>query len=409
MQVDPQQLVDNGFIIMKECVPSYQLDELRNSFEELVERQKSIWASDRNPTDPPGGFWGISAQPRLSFSTLIDSTTANAIEFCLHENTLGVSSQVMRDSKTVLKYITMMCNPVRDHGPAGWHWDIEPYRDGPLCGLQADMRANGIGTVQWNIAMYEDDVLWIVPGSHIRPNTETENQQLLDNPRAPIEGSIPVKLEAGDGVVYSNAILHWGSNYSAKLRRTIHLAFRPFNGSKYSYRPYINWNSDFVKHLSPWTQKTFEGFSSQVREEFDTVGWTFRAVVDKDVQGFLDGLATLHPVEEQRMVCVMLLTKLAYKVHILNRPDVSQLSDASARAGAIAWPLDSLYLLEEIAQQFSVNESDTLWSRFVPMENRLKSDEDQYIPGFQTGPTKYFFNDMPANYNLGNFMVAWNI
>ena len=409
MQVDPQQLVDNGFIIMKECVPSYQLDELRNSFEELVERQKSIWASDRNPTDPPGGFWGISAQPRLSFSTLIDSTTANAIEFCLHENTLGVSSQVIRDSKTVLKYITMMCNPVRDHGPAGWHWDIEPYRDGPLCGLQADMRANGIGTVQWNIAMYEDDVLWIVPGSHIRPNTETENQQLLDNPRAPIEGSIPVKLEAGDGVVYSNAILHWGSNYSTKLRRTIHLAFRPFNGSKYSYRPYINWNSDFVKHLSPWTQKTFEGFSSQVREEFDTVGWTFRAVVDKDVQGFLDGLATLHPVEEQRMVCVMLLTKLAYKVHILNRPDVSQLSDASARAGAIAWPLDSLYLLEEIAQQFSVNESDTLWSRFVPMENRLKSDEDQYIPGFQTGPTKYFFNDMPANYNLENFMVAWNI
>ena len=56
MQVDPQQLVDNGFITIKECIPSYQLDELRNSFEELVERQKSIWASDRKPTDPPGGF-----------------------------------------------------------------------------------------------------------------------------------------------------------------------------------------------------------------------------------------------------------------------------------------------------------------------------------------------------------------
>ena len=170
-----------------------------------------------------------------------------------------------------------MCNPVRDHGPAVWHRDIEPYRDGPLCGLQADMRANGIGTVQWNIAMYEDDVLWVVPGSHMRPNTETENQQLLDNPRVPIEGSIPVKLKAGDGVVYSNAILHWVSNYSTKLRRTVHLAFRPFNGSKYSYRPYIHWNLVFVTHLVPWAQKRFESFSNQVGEEFDTVGRTFRA------------------------------------------------------------------------------------------------------------------------------------
>ena len=409
MQVDPQQLVDDGFIIIKECIPSHQLDELRHSFEELVERQKSIWAGDRTSTDPPGGVWETSGQPRLSFSTLIDSTTANAIEFCLHENTCGVSSEVIRDSKTVLKYITMMCNPVRDHGPAVWHRDIEPYRDGPLCGLQADMRANGIGTVQWNIAMYADDVLWVVPGSHIRPNTETENQQLLDNPRVPIEGSIPVKLKAGDGVVYSNAILHWGSNYSTKLRRTIHLAFRPFNGSKYSYRPYIHWNLDFVTHLSPWAQKRFESFFNQVSKEFDTVSRTFRAVVDKDVQGFLDELAILHPVEEQQMVCVMLLTKLAYKVHKLNHPDVSQLADASARADAVAWPLDSLYFLEKIAQQFSVSESDILWSRFVPMGNRLKSDEDQYVPGFQTGPTKYFFNDMPANCNLANFIADWNI
>ena len=68
-------------------------------------------------------------------------------------------------------------------------------------------------------------------------------------------------------------------------------------------------------------------------EEFDTVGRTFRAAVDKDVSRFIDGIATLHPGEEQRMVCVMLLTKLAYKVHMLNQPDVSQLSDALSTCG----------------------------------------------------------------------------
>ena len=80
----------------------------------------------------------------------------------------------------------------------------------------------------------------------------------------------------------------------------------------------------------------------------------------------------------------------------------------SARADAIAWPLDSLYLLEKIAQQFSVSESDAPWRRFIPMANRLKSDEDQYIPGFQTGPTNYFFNDMPV-YSLQEFMADWDV
>ena len=68
---------------------------------------------------------------------------------------------------------------MQDHGPSGWHRDIEPNRDGPLSGLQADMAANGVGTVQWNIALYDDDVLWIVPGSHRRRNTDAEIARCL--------------------------------------------------------------------------------------------------------------------------------------------------------------------------------------------------------------------------------------
>ena len=127
-------------------------------FEVLIERQKKIWASQRGPHDPPGGQWEIAPQPRVTFSPLINEETANTVEFCLHENTLGVSCQVMRAPETILKYITIMCSPVQDHGPSGWHRDIEPNRDGPLSGLQADMAANGVGTVQWNIALYDDDV-----------------------------------------------------------------------------------------------------------------------------------------------------------------------------------------------------------------------------------------------------------
>ena len=40
MKVNPQQLLDDGYIILREVVPMGQLDELRDCFETLVERQK---------------------------------------------------------------------------------------------------------------------------------------------------------------------------------------------------------------------------------------------------------------------------------------------------------------------------------------------------------------------------------
>ncbi|MCZ6678048.1 MAG: phytanoyl-CoA dioxygenase family protein [Candidatus Poribacteria bacterium] len=407
MKINPQQLMDDGYIIIENCIPPNQFDELRRSFEVLVERQKAIWARERKPHDPPGGHWETGAQPRVSFSPIIDDETANAVEFCLHENTLGVSCQAMGAPESMLKYITLMCSPVRDHGPAGWHRDIEPYRDGPLCGLQADMAANGVGTVQWNIALYDDDVFWLVPASHRRPNTDAESRQLLSNSRVPLPNSIPLKLRAGDGAVYSNALLHWGSNYSTKLRRTIHLAYRAFGSDLFSYRPYINWNMDFTRHLSPWARETFERFTKRFTAEFDVIAQTFRAVVDKDEEAFREGLATLHPGEKERMVCVMLLTKLAYKVHRLNHPDVAVLPPP-AQAGAIAWPFDSLEVLKGVASRFTRSETDTLWRRFAVMDDRLKSDTDQYVPGFQTGPTKYIFHEMPANFEVEDFIASWD-
>ena len=111
----------------------------------------------------------------------------------------------------------LMCSPQRDHGPAHWHRDVHPIDMAPMASLQSDFLENGPKYLQWNISLYDDDVLWVVPGSHRRLNTEAENRQLLENPRVPLPGGIPVELKGGDGVVYSNYILHWGSNYSHQI------------------------------------------------------------------------------------------------------------------------------------------------------------------------------------------------
>ena len=127
MIVNPQQLLDDGFIILERVIPPGLLDSLRTSYEILVERQGGQSWLDK------GG------QPRLTINHLVDETTADTIEFWLHENTLGVSRQLMRGPEAAVTEMFMMCSPLRQHGPADWHRDFDPSGMAPLEGLQMDV------------------------------------------------------------------------------------------------------------------------------------------------------------------------------------------------------------------------------------------------------------------------------
>ena len=127
-------------------------------------------------------------------------------------------------------------------------------------------------------------------------------------------GGIPIELSAGDGVVYSHMGLHWGSNYSTKLRRTVHLGYRAFGGASYPIVDHFYWSLDFTQHLPAEARAQFEHFFRLHQQQCNVIEATFHAIRNKDADGFRDGLAKLHPGEEERMVTVVFLSKLADKV-----------------------------------------------------------------------------------------------
>ena len=77
MQIDPERFLDDGYVILKNVIPPERLDALRASFEVLVDRQHAIWA--RDPDDPSSMAYKVK-QPRLSFQTVVDVSTANTVE-----------------------------------------------------------------------------------------------------------------------------------------------------------------------------------------------------------------------------------------------------------------------------------------------------------------------------------------
>ena len=404
MQVDRKRVMDEGYTIIRECIPPSMLDELRETYETLVSRQREIWARERNPGDPPGGEWDTHNQPRVSFQEVVDRKTANAIEFCFHENTLGVSRQLISGREVGVHQMALMCSPVKNHpGGTGWHRDTGPERDTPLQGIHEDMAANGPGYVQWNIPLYDDNVLMIVPGSHRRRNTEEEDRQLQEDRYADLPGAINVELKAGDGAVYVNHILHSGSNYSTKLRRTIHIAYQSFGGELLRYF-HLWWELGFAKDLPPTVRERFERWDRAIRSRNGTIARFYRALIDKDVDGFNSALGNIHSGEQGRMACVILLCKVAQTVHGITRPGFLDLPPDQQRK--VVSP-KYRYLYEDVAGRFSPDELEVIWSRFGPLDARLKEDEPQLLPGSESGPTRYRRYDMPEGFEVEDFVGSW--
>ncbi len=403
MRVNRDQFLEQGYVILRHCIPPEMLDAVRTACEKMVDRQRVIWARERAPDASAGGVWETAPQPRLHLQTMqdqIDAETALSIEIWLHENLQGVSSELLGLEDAAVTEMMMMCSPVRDHGPAKWHRDFYPPYCAPLQGYVDDILENGPRYVQWNIPLYDDDVLWVVPKSHIRRNTEEENRQLTKDNRAPLANGVQTHLNAGDGVAYILPILHWGSNYSTKLRRTIHGGF-----SDFTHYPDLS----YLEQLSPAAQTTFTRWDQHSQQKLGQTEAVLRAALQKDGAAYRTVLDTLHPGRgpKGQLQSTLFLSKAARRIHHLKCPDFAALPAQDQRYATSMHPM-TLQWGQLIADRFSAAEAAALWARFEPLDDALQAPELQWGPGFQGEDTHYYLNDVPDDLSVERFIAGWD-
>ena len=404
MKLNRDEFLETGYLIVKEAVPCDKLESVRQAYETLVNRQRENWKAERGESDPPGGVWETSPQPRLQLSrsplvNQIDRETAPAVEMWLEENIHGVSTELLNIADGAVTEMMMMCNPVRDHGPARWHRDLHPIDTAPLQGYIDDIHEGGPRYVQWNVSLYDDSVLWVVPGSHLRLNTPEENEVMLADPRCPLPNSVQTHLEAGDGVVYILPILHWGSNYSPKMRRTVHGGFSNYNSID---------ELSFIDHISADAQAAFTRWNDRSKKMKQHTESALRAVLSGDGAAYLNALDSLHPerAEKGRMLSTVFLCKAALAIRLRKDPPLSGIAE-DLRGRVLGKHPITLNWGPKFADQFTPDEARSLWDRFSPLEALLQADEEHFVPGFQAIPMKHYFNEMPADYSMADFITSW--
>lgn len=391
MTIDRGRFMKEGYMIVRNAIPTDKLEAVRSAYEVLVDVQKGIWAADREDSDPPEGAWATSAQPRLnleSLSKFVDERSALAIEAWLYPNIHELSSSLLGVPDAAVTQMMLMCSPVKDHGPAPWHRDMYPPYCAPLMGYIDDLLDGGPRYIQWNISLYDDDVLWVVPGSHLRVNSIEEDVSIRSDPRAPLPGSIQTNLKAGDGVVYILPILHWGSNYTTRLRRCIHGGFSMF--TQYE-------DLSFLKHLSNSTRAAFSRWDLRSDEMKNHTEGALRAFMAGNREAYFAALEELHPGrgDRGRALSTVFLSKSSKRIHSLKQPGFHTLPEQEQgwaerpHPGTLQWGRD-------FAARFSTAEAQRLWERFQQVDHLVQSTEMQYSPGFQGAESLYKFIETPS-------------
>lgn len=113
----------------------------------------------------------------------------------------------------------------------GWHRDVIQIPQDQIDEEAIYNPDRFHNSVQINLPLYEDETLWVIPGSHKRPNTPEERVAFNGSKHyAPIDADMPggvrVAIRPGQAVLYNNNIIHRGYHPAFTVpRRSLHMGY----------------------------------------------------------------------------------------------------------------------------------------------------------------------------------------
>ena len=228
----------DGFVLIPSLLNASQIATLRTASAETIELARAgKWRSVRTLpkqfppwTIQPGanpaadGIWGVQfmMHPNLPNSQIF-------IKNYFSDEIIDVVKELLQceDDDLVLELFNLLIRPDYDFELV-WHRDDIP----PTATAEEEIERLGKPAwhAQWNLALYDDESLIVIPGSHVRARTEVERNAAPHEKGLP--GEIRVRMKAGDVVFYNNNILHRGAYLSNVERMTLHGSMGHVGGSK---------------------------------------------------------------------------------------------------------------------------------------------------------------------------------
>ncbi|EEP79317.1 conserved hypothetical protein [Uncinocarpus reesii 1704] len=220
----------DGFVLIPGLISPEQIATLRRAAAKATHLARhGQWPHIRTvpkqfppfPTTPPpaseGGIWGVQhllhpdMPGRTDFANLYFSPKVLDIV----EELVGLKGKPPSEVEPLtMELFNLLVSPTCREFALRWHRDDIPTPptlppEEELAQLQAKSPADRPQShAQYNIALYPDSSLIVVPGSHLRARTQAERDADPFEPDMP--GQQVVTLQPGDAVFYDSNIFHRG-------------------------------------------------------------------------------------------------------------------------------------------------------------------------------------------------------
>ena len=250
-----------GYVLIPSILPPDQIRDLRYACDlvqsmaysgkwphvRTLPKQFPPWSSDTS-----NGIWGIQhlMHPELPMHDL----------FAVSYFSDSIIEPVKRllscsEDELVMELYNLLITPTHDFS-LRWHRDDVPPSASPE-EEAAILTSERCWHAQWNFALYDDESLLVVPGSHRRARSIAE-KKAAEGRETQMVGQKRVCLKAGDVIFYDNNILHRGVYDSQVQRMTLHGSIGHVSGGKARAR-------NVLQHgVSAWvSQCSFEGLQDE--------------------------------------------------------------------------------------------------------------------------------------------------
>lgn len=223
----------NGYVLITSILTPSQLATLRSACHQVTALARANkWPHIRTlpkqfppwPSDPSNGIWGVQhlMHPDLPGHNLFsESYFSNTV--------IDIVKELLEceEGDLVMELYNLLVRPDRD-------FELRWHRDDIAETASADEEMERLKEpawhAQWNVALYDDSSLVVVPGSHQRARTDAERN--ADPFEKHLPGQKVLEMKAGDIVYYNNNILHRGVYDCGVERMTLHGSMGHVAGSR---------------------------------------------------------------------------------------------------------------------------------------------------------------------------------
>ena len=252
-----QSFLENGYVIRRGGLSQADMETYRAAVDGILHKCRVEKAHQylRYVDDRKDDIWGVNHifHPNIREEALVESLG--------HPQILDIIESLI-GARLRYHLCTLLVSPERKPYHINWHRDSARDGEVPLEHLMARLRSG----VQLNGALYDDETLYIVPGSHRREITDAERHILRNSPKADMPNQMAVKLEAGDIVFYNSSLLHKGNSKSGAKRQTLHYALvvapsedKPPNPDSPTSQGWLN-HPAFFASLNPRIKPLFDNW-----------------------------------------------------------------------------------------------------------------------------------------------------